>query len=257
MQNSGNCAWEAGTRMVFVSGDLTGDPVPLPAVVAGSVTDVSVNMVAPVQPGTYRSDWQLEASNGTRFGDTVYVQIVVPPPSSSTATSAPPTAPPPPTSTPIPPVSPTPACPEVTGPFAVIWESEQTRLGCATGAAHGSWMAQQHFERGQMLWREDTDRILAVHDSWIWGSYQDIWQEGDPDYSCPDGNTPMESPPTPKRGFGKIWCTYSEVRTGLGWATDGERGFNGTVQNFERGSILRTDIGDTYVLFSDGTWTRR
>ena len=117
-------------------------------------------------------------------------------------------------------------------------------------------MAQQHFERGQMLWREDTDRILAVHNSWIWGSYQDIWYEGDPDYSCPDNSTPMESPPTPKRGFGKIWCTYSEVRAGLGWATDGERGFDGTVQNFERGSILRTDTGDTYVLFDNGTWTQ-
>ncbi len=254
MQNTGNCAWEAGTRLAFISGDITGEPVPLPTVVAGSVTDVSVNLVAPTQPGTYRSDWQLEAPDGARFGDTVSVQIVVPPLSGPTATPAPPTATPPPTSTPIPTAPPTPACPAVTGPFATLWQAEQERLGCATNAAHTSWMAQQHFEWGQMFWRKDSDGILAVHDSGIWGAYRNIWYEGDPDYSCPD-SAPQESPPTPKRGFGKIWCTYAEVRNGLGWATDGERGFDGTVQDFEQGAIIRTDTGKTYVLFDDGTWS--
>ena len=166
-----------------------------------------------------------------------------------------PTTPPQPTSTPVPTETPTPACPEVTGPFAAVWQAEQDRLGCATNAAHDSWMARQHFEWGQMLWRKDTDGILAVHDRGIWGAYQNIWFEGDPTYSCPD-SAPEESPPTPLRGFGKIWCTYTEVRNGLGWATDGERGFNGTAQDFEQGTILRTDTGDTYVLYGDGTWTQ-
>ncbi|RLC98925.1 MAG: hypothetical protein DRI77_03940 [Chloroflexi bacterium] len=177
------------------------------------------------------------------------------PPSTTTSDTPPPTVTPQPTSTPLPTETPTPACPAVTGPFASIWQSEQARLGCATGAAHDSWMAQQHFEWGQMFWREDTDNMLAVHNSGIWGSYQDIWHEGDPEYSCSD-SAPEESPPTPKRGFGKIWCTYTEVRNGLGWATDGERGFNGTVQDFERGAIIRTDSGETYVLFDDGDWLK-
>jgi len=160
-----------------------------------------------------------------------------------------------PTATPTITETPTPSCPAVTGPFAAVWQAEQDRLGCAVNEAHTTWMAEEHFEYGRMFWRKDSDRILAVHDSGVWASYQDIWQEGDPDYSCPD-SAPEESPPTPLRGFGKIWCTYTEVRNGLGWATDGERGFDGTVQDFEQGAILRTDTGEMYVLFNDGTWTQ-
>lgn len=175
------------------------------------------------------------------------------------ASTLPPTATPEPASQPTSTLAPTetsaPACPAVTGPFAAIWQAEQERLGCATNAAHDSWMAQQHFEWGKMFWRKDTDGMLAVHNSGIWGSYQDIWHEGDPEYSCSD-SAPEESPPTPLRGFGKIWCTYTEVRNGLGWATDGERGFDGTVQDFEQGAILRTDTGDIYALFDDNTWAQ-
>ncbi|MEA3338965.1 MAG: serine/threonine-protein kinase [Chloroflexota bacterium] len=177
------------------------------------------------------------------------------PPSPTPSETAPPTVTPQPTSTPLPTETPTPSCPAVTGPFATHWQAEQDRLGCATDAAHATWMAQQHFEWGQMFWRKDTDGVLAVHDSGIWGEYQNTWHEGDPEHSCPD-SAPAESPPTPKRGFGKIWCTYTEVRNGLGWATDGERGFDGTVQNFERGAILRADTGETYVLFDDNTWAQ-
>jgi hypothetical protein len=43
----------------------------------------------------------------------------------------------------------------------------------------------------------------------------------------------------------------------LGWATDYERGFDGTVQDFERGAILRTDGGENYVLYGDGNWAQR
>ncbi len=177
------------------------------------------------------------------------------PPSPAPSETAPPTATPQPTSTPRPTETPTPSCPAVSGPFAAHWQAEQGRLGCATNAAHTTWMAQQQFEWGQMFWRKDSDGILAVHDRGIWGTYQNMWYEGDPEYSCSD-SAPAESPPTPKRGFGKIWCTYAEVRNGLGWATGGERGFDGTVQDFEQGVILRTDTGDTYVLFDDGDWSK-
>lgn len=117
-------------------------------------------------------------------------------------------------------------------------------------------MAEEHFERGRMFWREDTDAILVQYANRTLVSYQDIWRDGDPEYSCPE-STPMQSPPTPIRGFGKIWCTYEAVRTGLGWATDHERGFHGSVQDFERGSIIRTDTGMTYVLYGNGWWEQR
>jgi len=85
-----------------------------------------------------------------------------------------------------------------------------------------------------MFWREDNDRIAVLYNNGSWAWHRDIWNEGDPEYSCPDTNTPAQSPPTPRQGFGKIWCTYPTVRRGLGWATDYKRGFHGAVQGFDR-----------------------
>ncbi len=101
MRNSGTCDWKAGTQLVFVSGEpMTAiGAVPVPAVAAGAMTDISVEMTAPTTPGTYKSVWQLQGPDGQRFGNQVYVQVVVPAP--PTATPVPPTAAPP-TATPMP-----------------------------------------------------------------------------------------------------------------------------------------------------------
>jgi hypothetical protein len=149
----------------------------------------------------------------------------------------------------------TPACPPVTGLFASIWEANQDRLGCAINEVHETWLAGEHFEGGQMFWREDVDVILVLYQSGYWSAFMDIWQESDPEFSCLD-IAPAESPPTPKRGFGKIWCTYGDVRAGLGWATDAETGYYGMVQDFTNGTILQIIDGGTYILFGDSTWTR-
>jgi hypothetical protein len=142
----------------------------------------------------------------------------------------------------------------VTGPFADLWQANRDRLGCATSNAYNSWAARQYFEGGTMLWRQDNDRIYALYNGGGWGSYTNLWSDGDATYSCP-ATAPSETPPTPKRGFGAIWCAYGEVRSGLGNATSDERGFNATLQHFDYGSILRSDSGKTYTLYSDGTWT--
>ena len=39
--------------------------------------DISVKMVAPNTPGSYKGIWQMQSPDGVRFGDTVDVQIVV------------------------------------------------------------------------------------------------------------------------------------------------------------------------------------
>lgn len=159
------------------------------------------------------------------------------------------------TPTPLPPSdTPPPACDPVTGPFAALWQANRDRLGCATSNAYNSWAARQYFEGGTMLWRQDNDRIYALYNGGGWGSYANLWSDGEAAYSCP-ATAPSETPPTPKRGFGAIWCAYGEVRSGLGNATSDERGFNATLQHFDYGSILRSDSGKTYTLYSDGTWT--
>ena len=82
IKNSGSCQWESGTLLLFVSGDAMGGPasVPAPVTAVGANTDINVNFAAPASPGTYRSNWQLQSSEGVRYGATVYVQIVVPAP---------------------------------------------------------------------------------------------------------------------------------------------------------------------------------
>jgi len=89
VRNSGTCAWETGTQLVFVSGDPLGGPtaVNVPSVAPDSNTDVSVDLAAPATPGTYRSTWQLQSPAGVRFGSQVYVQIIVPEPVTATPTS--------------------------------------------------------------------------------------------------------------------------------------------------------------------------
>jgi len=95
IRSSGCAAWEADTRWVFVSGDRMGAPdgVDVPETALGQTADLSVPMQAPDQPGTYKGYWQMEGPDGRRFGDRVYVTIIVPG-EVPTAPTAPPTPPP-------------------------------------------------------------------------------------------------------------------------------------------------------------------
>lgn len=131
-------------------------------------------------------------------------------------------------------------------------EYSRDRLGCPTNGGNGNvWMAMQTFDGGVMFWREDSDDIYALFNSGGWARFDDVWREGDAEFTCggPD------SPPTPKRGFGRIWCDHNSVRNGLGNARDAEWGQAGATQDFERGSIVVAPNGRTYTLFGDnGTW---
>ncbi len=80
MRNDGDCRWEPGTRWVFISGDLLGaqSPVDVELAEPGRIVEISVDMVAPTTPGTYKSYWRLQRPNGEFFGDQAYVRIIVP-----------------------------------------------------------------------------------------------------------------------------------------------------------------------------------
>ncbi|MBU0703158.1 MAG: hypothetical protein KKC18_04760, partial [Chloroflexi bacterium] len=73
VRNSGTCAWETGTKLVFISGDPLGGPaaVDVSPVAPGSSSDVSVGLAAPAEPGAYSGNWQLQAPDGTRFGSVI------------------------------------------------------------------------------------------------------------------------------------------------------------------------------------------
>ena len=80
LRNDGECTWPPGMVWAFISGSLLGaqSPVPVELAAPDRIVDVSVDMVAPAAPGTYRSYWRLQDQNGEFFGDQAYVRIIVP-----------------------------------------------------------------------------------------------------------------------------------------------------------------------------------
>ena len=80
VSNTGTCEWLYGYRLVPVSGtDLASDPVKLnnAPVPPKEWRQISVNMEAPKDPGTYTQYWQLTDGSGNRFGALLGVTIVV------------------------------------------------------------------------------------------------------------------------------------------------------------------------------------
>jgi hypothetical protein len=71
ISNTGQTTWTSGYALIFIDGDLLGAEavVPLPEEVApGKNVDVSVDMVAPDQAGTYTSYWKMKTPDGKIFG---------------------------------------------------------------------------------------------------------------------------------------------------------------------------------------------
>ena len=257
VRNSGTCAWEAGTQLVFVSGDSMGGPasVSVAATAPGGETDVSVNLIAPATPGTYRGNWQLQAPDGTRFGAIIYVKIMVPAPATTSPTSAP---------TPLPTQPPTP------GPCAVAVDPTLRpaldRLkslypaydpGCPTQAAFNVQGAFQEFWanvdnvnphthfRSLMIWRSDNREIYVIDGQDTDASqgmllaYTDFWTEGMAEVppACA-GMTVPSGYQLPVRGFGKVWCDNNLVGS-VGWPAQLEASVNLLVQPLSAGLLLK------------------
>lgn len=170
--------------------------------------------------------------------------------------TVPPSVTPPPTSTPLLSTA-TPSCPAVNGLFAGVWSQVQDTLGCALGNPGQGLVVEENFVGGKMIWREPVDegQALVIFNDGTWQIFQHApYVEGSAEYSCVDENTPAQSPPTPRRGFGMMWCDIPAIRSGLGNAIDTERSYTGALQSFDRGFVLRTDYGATFVFYDTGQW---
>jgi hypothetical protein len=79
VQNSGSCDWETGYSLTWIGGDLLGAPerIPLYPARAGAQVIIRIVFVAPSAAGTFLSQWQAEGPDGAKFGDTLYIQIIV------------------------------------------------------------------------------------------------------------------------------------------------------------------------------------
>ena len=178
-----------------------------------------------------------------------------------------PTSPPEPTDTPSP--TGTPAWPAVPEPFAAVWNT----LGGADGdlgepiaeAVLNRWMADQFFEGGLALWRNNesdpADYVYALfydegdETRGTWLQFEDAWHEGLPQFSCPEAEANGDL--GPRRGFGKVWCEEIKVHDGLGAPLVIEQGADAGLQDFERGTMLwAARLGHIYVFFEDKSWQR-
>jgi hypothetical protein len=78
--NTGQTTWTTAYTLVFVNGDQMGSAKSVPLkieVQAGRVVDVSIELTAPENTGSYKGFWRLRNASGQSFGDIVYVQIEV------------------------------------------------------------------------------------------------------------------------------------------------------------------------------------
>ncbi|MEW5940432.1 MAG: peptidoglycan-binding protein [Chloroflexota bacterium] len=83
LKNTGTCTWTSSYKLVFDSGDRMEGPLEQPltsgTVAPGQTVDISVNLVAPAAPGTYRGYWIIRDPGGVLFGietGRFWVQIV-------------------------------------------------------------------------------------------------------------------------------------------------------------------------------------
>jgi hypothetical protein len=87
LQNVGTCDWRGGTyELIFSAGDRMGGTTPLTiniTVPAGGYANFSVNLRAPIDPGTYHGDWLLRFDGdevvgvGPDFNLPFWVEVIV------------------------------------------------------------------------------------------------------------------------------------------------------------------------------------
>jgi hypothetical protein len=189
-----------------------------------------------------------------------------PPPTGEPTPTATATATATPTLTPTP--WPTPDCNfDAGGDFSELWQTYKGPLGCPLYPTPMAIQdAEQVFDNGRMLWREDNRHIYVVYEQGaLSGTYQvflDEWEEGDPEYSC--AGTPPADRLQPKRGFGLVWCKLGGPAAAIGWGLEEEAGYwpgkgDPLAHDFGSGVIFRDSAGlasgMAYVLFgSTGTF---
>ena len=93
IRNSGSCTWDASYFAQFSDGATfsANDTVPIDPVLPNETVQISINFIAPQEPGIYESRWTVVNDQGQPFGPLVYVTIFVPtePIPTPTATPAP------------------------------------------------------------------------------------------------------------------------------------------------------------------------
>jgi hypothetical protein len=158
----------------------------------------------------------------------------------------------------------TPVCAIESNPDLVGYADMEARMGCPLGEATNDPVAINEFGTGPdydrfMLWFGSEEQIYVLMPDKTWLAYSDTWSDDQPEIACnPDELDPATSPPLPRRGFGKLWCSVESVRLALGTIDREERLCqHAVVQRFEQGRLLACFEDATIRYFrvlDDGTW---
>ncbi len=92
LKNTGTSTWKAGYLLRYYSGESFGASEEISLgreVLPGEEIGISIQMKAPANPGTYRSDWVMSSENRSNFKEPVYLRIKVATPVTPTPTPKP------------------------------------------------------------------------------------------------------------------------------------------------------------------------
>ncbi|MBI1295888.1 hypothetical protein GC175_13115 [bacterium] len=156
--------------------------------------------------------------------------------------------------TPAEPLAEDPCAEELAGQDAQL-ATQYPALGCPVSAPELTQMARQPFQRGQMIWRSDTQTIYVLYENGVWQAFPDTFVEGelesDPALVAPDGTF------QPIRGFGKVWREeIGGPGAAIGWAGLPETGVSGTTQPWAHGDLVSFGLAERFLLFENGDWVR-
>lgn len=136
-------------------------------------------------------------------------------------------------------------------------------LGCPQADASLDPVAINEFGNGPgydrfMLWFGTEKQIYVLFANQTWLAYSDTWSDGEAEISCNPTNDVAKSPPLPRRGFGKLWCTVADVQKEMGLIDREERLCQHSVtQRFDKGRLLACFEDATIRYFrvlNDGRW---
>lgn len=71
LKNIGTCTWNQSYGLAFIDGNAMGAPAVVNftgVVPPGQTVDLSIELTAPTQPGSYRGNWKVRNPNGVLFG---------------------------------------------------------------------------------------------------------------------------------------------------------------------------------------------
>ena len=136
-------------------------------------------------------------------------------------------------------------------------------MGCPVAKATFDPIAIDEFGPGPkfdrfMLWFGTELTIYVLYPDGTYKTFPDTWKEGDPTFTCNPVGGKAKSPPLPRRGFGKIWCTEPGLQETMGMVLREERLCQHAVlQKFEAGRMLACFEDATvryFRLLDNGTW---